>query len=106
MAEQEAPKSEMPAEEKKWSEWIVVSTNNGDLRCKRVNLADYEDIEYRPVPHPTFSVTELAAFADFCKLELLGTSKEAAYAIYSRRYREIAFHMRDELNAPTPSAEK
>lgn len=104
MAE-EAPKSDMPAEEKKWSKWSVVSMTDSSLRCKRVNLADDRDTEYHHVPSPTFSVDELTAFAEFCKSGLL-ESNEVARAIHSRRYQENAFRVCDALNAPVPSAGK
>lgn len=104
MAE-EVQEPNVPAEEKKWSEWTVVSMNDGSLRCKRVDLADEKNVEYRQVPNPSFTVDELTAIAEFCKSGLL-ESQAVANTVHSRRYLDVAFRMRDTLNAPVPSVGK
>ena len=41
--------------EKKWTSWSVVGMSDGTLRCKRTNVEDEKDAEYRKVPKPVFS---------------------------------------------------
>lgn len=90
-------------QEKKWTEWSVVSMGDGTLRCKRTNVADEKDAEYRQVPAPTFSREEMAGMVEFGNLGLL-TPEELSDAVYGHRYRLNAFRMCSQLNGPMNGA--
>lgn len=91
---------------KQWAKWSVVSMNDGTLRCKRTNVADEKDVEYREVPKPVFSPEELAAMAEFASYGLLSSVRELTTQCYHYRYRSLAFRLCDELNTPTPNGTK
>lgn len=84
--------------ERKWTEWSVVGVGDGTLRCKRTNVEDEKDAEYRQVPRPVFGPEELAAMIEFGSYELIPRN-EIASRCYEVRYRSLAFHLCSELNA-------
>lgn len=99
MAEQESTPAVAP-KEKKWTEWSVVSVSDGTLRCKRANVEDKKDAEYRQVPKPVFSPEEMAAMAEFASYGLLPSAKDLTRQCYDNRYRALAFRLCSELNTP------
>lgn len=89
-------------QEKKWTEWSVVSMTDGTLRCKRTNVEDDKDAEYRQVPRPVFSPEELTAMAEFASHGLLPSVNELTTQCYHYRYRSLAFRLCSELNTNAP----
>lgn len=89
--------SEENKQEKKWTEWSVVGTNDGTLRCKRTNVADEKDAEYSEVDPPAFSKAELMDLVIFGSTGLL-TVSQLTDAAYDKRYRENAFRRCAALN--------
>lgn len=87
------------APEKKWTEWSVVTMNDGTLRCKRTNVEDAKDAEYRQVPRPAFATAELAVMIEFGNARLMPPA-DIAKECYNRRYRALAFGLCSELNNP------
>lgn len=87
-----------PNKDKKWAEWSVVSVNDGSLRCRRTNVEDEKDAEYRQVPKPVFTPRELAAMVEFGNTRLMPPA-DIARECYDRRYRALAFRLCSELNA-------
>lgn len=85
--------------EKKWTSWSVVGMSDGTLRCKRTNVEDEKDAEYRKVPKPVFSPEEMAAMAEFASYGLLPSAKDLTRQCYDNRYRALAFRLCTELNA-------
>lgn len=83
--------------EKKWTEWSVVNTGGGILRCRRANVADEKDIEYRDPPRPSFSPEEIVAMIEFGSRGLM-PAEDLAQRCYANRYRAAAFHMCRLLN--------
>lgn len=86
--------------EKKWTEWSVVSTGDGggEYRCKRTNVEDANDAQYREVPRPVFNKRELTALVNFGQTGLL-PSADLVGSVYDVRYRALAFRLCSELNA-------
>ena len=78
--------------EKKWTEWSVVSTGGGTIRCKRTNVADDKDAEYRDPSRPSFSPEEIAAMIEFGSRRLM-SAEDLAQRCYANRYRAAAFHL-------------
>ena len=89
--------SEENKQEKKWTEWSVVSTGDGTIRCKRTNVADEKDTEYSEVNTPVFSKAELRELVAFGSIGLLTVSQLVDTA-YDNRYRENAFRRCAVLN--------
>ena len=83
--------------EKKWTEWSVVSTGDGTIRCKRTNVADEKDTEYSEVNPPVFSKAELRDLVAFGSIGLL-TVPQLVNTAYDNRYRENAFRRCAALN--------
>lgn len=83
--------------EKKWTEWSVVSAGDGTLRCKRTNVADARDTEYRDPPLPSFLPEEIAAMIEFGSRGLM-SAEDLAQRCYASRYRAAAFHLCKILN--------
>ena len=89
--------SEENKQEKKWTEWSVVGTGDGTLRCKRTNVADEKDVEYRDPSRPSFSPEEIAAMIEFGSRGLM-SAEDLAQQCYANRYRAMAFHLCRLLN--------
>ena len=87
----------MDSTEKKWTEWSVVGTGDGVLRCRRANVADEKDAEYRDPPRPSFSPAEVAAMIEFGSRGLM-SPEDIAQRCYASRYRAAAFHLCRLLN--------
>ena len=83
--------------EKKWTEWSVVSTGDGTIRCKRTNGADDKDAEYRDPSRPSFSPEEIAAMIEFGSRGLM-SAEDIAQRCYANRYRTAAFRLCRLLN--------
>lgn len=83
--------------EKKWTEWSVVTVNDGSLRCRRTNVEDEKDAEYSGVDRPVFSREELEALVAFGSTRLLPVSQLAGL-VYDNRYRQNAFRRCAALN--------
>lgn len=83
--------------EKKWTEWSVVSTGDGTFRCKRTNVADAKDIEYRDPSRPSFFPEEIAAMIEFGSRRLM-SAEDLVQRCYANRYRAAAFHLCRILN--------
>ena len=83
--------------EKKWTEWSVVGTGDGALRCRRANVADEKDAEYRDPPRPSFSQEEIAAMIEFGSRGLM-SAEDIAQRCYANRYRASAFRLCRLLN--------
>lgn len=83
--------------EKKWTEWSVVGTGDGALRCRRANVADEKDAEYRDSPRPSFSPEEIAAMIEFGSRGLM-SAEDIAQRCYANRYRTEAFRLCRLLN--------
>ena len=83
--------------EKKWTEWSVVSTGDGTFRCKRTNVADAKDTEYRDPSRPSFFPEEIAAMIEFGSRRLM-SAEDLAQRCYANRYRAAAFHLCRILN--------
>lgn len=84
-------------QEKKWTEWSVVGMGDGTLRCRRTNVADDKDAEYRDPSRPSFSPEEIAAMIEFGSRGLM-SAEDLAQRCYSNRYRAAAFHLCRLLN--------
>lgn len=89
--------SEENKQEKKWTEWSVVGMGDGTLRCRRTNVADEKDAEYRDPSRPSFSPEEIAAMIEFGSRGLM-SAEDLAQRCYSNRYRAAAFHLCRILN--------
>ena len=83
--------------EKKWTEWSVVGTGDGALRCRRANVADEKDAEYRDPPRPSFSPEEIAAMIEFGSRGLM-SAEDIAPRCYANRYRTAACRLCRLLN--------
>ena len=83
--------------EKKWTEWSVVGMGDGTLRCRRTNVADEKDAEYRDPSRPSFSPEEIAAMIEFGSRGLM-SAEDLAQRCYVNRYRASAFHLCRLLN--------
>ena len=83
--------------EKKWTEWSVVGTGDGALRCRRANVADEKDAEYRDPPRTSFSQEEIAAMIEFGSRGLM-SAEDIAQRCYANRYRASAFRLCRLLN--------
>ena len=89
--------SEENKQEKKWTEWSVVGMGDGTLRCRRANVADDKDAEYRDPSRPSFSPEEIAAMIEFGSHGLM-SAEDLAQRCYANRYRAAAFHLCRLLN--------
>lgn len=89
--------SEENKQEKKWTEWSVVGMGDGTLRCRRANVADDKDAEYRDPSRPSFSPEEIAAMIEFGSRGLM-SAEDLAQRCYANRYRASAFHLCRLLN--------
>ena len=89
--------SEENKQEKKWTEWSVVGMGDGTLRCRRTNVADDKDAEYRDPSRPSFSPEEIAAMIEFGSRGLM-SAEDLAQRCYANRYRVAAFHLCRLLN--------
>lgn len=87
-----------PKPEKQWTPWSVVRTEGGEYRCKRSNVGDGSDVEYRPVDRPLFERDELRDMVAFGTTRLL-TPDQIADAAFDNRYRAEAFRVCSGLNA-------
>lgn len=87
-----------PRGEKKWTEWSVVMMGDGAYRCKRTNVADEKDVEYRDAARPSFSPEELTAMIEFGSRGLMQAA-DLAQACYRWRGASAAFHLCRLLNA-------
>lgn len=83
---------------KKWTKWSVVEMANGAIRCRRTNVEDGNDHEYRQVSLPSFSVEELTAMIEFGSRGLMPQA-ELARQCFNARYRDAAFHLCGLLNS-------
>lgn len=96
--------SEEAVKEKKgteWTEWSVVMKGDGTYRCRRTNVADEKDVEYRDAARPSFSPEELVAMIEFGSRGLMRVA-DLAQACYRRRGVSAALHLCRLLNANNP----